>query len=177
MCVCWCVLAIRTTYNLLILVHCHMNRQTAGEGGTRGQDCGQCWLAGEQTIYMAQLSSAADSASDRHSLGGLVLPFFPLSVLLFFCRWTSWEFRFDIRNLFENFIAFHALTIVFVYKKRFCRLLLVLFMLLLLCPAGVECHRLGSPSPFPCHFWGALCCILWSAFIFCAAFFAMFWHF
>lgn len=94
------------------------HEQTASEGG-RGEGLWQ-WLAGEQTIYMAQVSSVLLTAlkSDRRSDGWTSPSVLPpcLSACLTFRRWTSWEFRFDIRNLFENYIAFHAPTIVFVYK-------------------------------------------------------------
>lgn len=107
------------TYNLLNLVHCHMRRQQVK--GDEGRGLWQ-WLAGEQTIYMAQVSSVLLTAlkSDRRSDGWTSPSVLPpcLSACLTFRRWTSWEFRFDIRNLFENYIAFHAPTIVFVYKQR-----------------------------------------------------------
>lgn len=105
------------TYNFLNLVHCHMSRQQVK--GDEGTGLWQ-WLAGEQTIYMAQVSSVLLTAlkSDRRSDGWTIPSVLPpcLSACLTFRRWTSWEFRFDIRNLFENYIAFHAPTIVFVYK-------------------------------------------------------------
>lgn len=108
---------------------------------------------GQQTIYMALAAVKSDrrtSPRPSHSLALAVCP--PLARL----RGSS---AFDMRNLFENFIAFHARTIWL--ESEACRLLLVLFMML---PLAGRCRmsQAAPTAPLRCVvvFFISCCCFL-----------------
>lgn len=158
------------TYNLLNLVHCHMSRQQVK--GDEGRGLWQ-WLAREQTIYMAQVSSVLLTAlkSDRRSLGGRVLPFFPLVCL------PVWPFVAGLRGssaltygiCLKITLLFTPRQLCLYISSVTCRLLLVLFK-----PLPGRCRMSQTRQPLAEVLF---CCILWSLFISSAALLAMFRHF
>lgn len=113
---------------------------------------------GQKTIYMA----LAAVKSDRRSLAICCL-----TRLASLCLSWSWKFRFDMRNLFENFIAFHARTI---WPPAAC---------VFQAAAATAVRQVSNVTGRPLSAPAELLCVVVSFYflLLFSAFFAMFWHF